>query len=65
MEGFPLALVAENRIFKRGAMKRDFFMRYVTMDKTWIHDYTQESNWLSAEWTAKGENPPKRPKTQI
>ena len=40
-------------------------MRYVTMDKTWIHHYTPESNWQSAEWTARGENRTKRPKTQI
>ena len=40
-------------------------MRYVTMDDTWIHYYTPESNQQSAEWTAKGENRPKRPKTQM
>ena len=39
-------------------------MRYVTMDETWIHQYTPESNRQSAEWTAKSENRPKRPKTQ-
>ena len=40
-------------------------MRYVTMDETWIHHYTPESNRQSAEWTAKGQNRPKRSKTQI
>ena len=45
--------------------KKDFFMRYVTMDETSIHHYTSESNRHSAEWTAKGENRPKRPKTQM
>ena len=40
-------------------------MRYVTMDETWIHHYSPESNWQSAEWTAKDENRPKRPKTQM
>ena len=40
-------------------------MRYVTMNETWIHLYTLESNRQSAEWTAKGENCPKLPKTQI
>ena len=45
--------------------KKDFFMRYVTMDKTWIHHLTPESNRQSAEWTTKGKNRPKRPKTQM
>ena len=40
-------------------------MQYVTIDETWIHHYTLESNRMSAEWTAKGENRPKRPKTQV
>ena len=40
-------------------------MQHVAMDKTWIHHYTPESNWQSAKWTAKGENRPKRPKTQM
>ena len=40
-------------------------MRYVTIDETWINHYTPESNRQSAEWTAKGENRPKRSKSQI
>ena len=40
-------------------------MRYVTIDDTWIHHYTPESNQQSAEWTARSENRPKRLKTQI
>ena len=35
------------------------------MDETWIHHYNPESNQQSAEWTAKGKNRPKRPKTQM
>ena len=50
-------------LFQRN--KKDFFMRCVAMDETWIHHYTPESNWQSAEWTAKGENRSKRPKTQM
>ena len=50
-------------VFQRN--KKDFFMRYVTMDETWIHHYTPESNRQSAEWTEKGENRPKRPKIQM
>lgn len=50
-------------LFQRN--KKDFFMRYVTMDETWIHHYTPESNRQSAEWTATGESRPKRPKTQM
>ena len=34
------------------------------MDEKWIHQFTQESNWQSAEWTAAGESHPKRPKRQ-
>lgn len=49
-------------LFKRN--KKDFLRRYVTMNETWIHHYTPESNRSSAEWTAAGESRPKRPKTQ-
>lgn len=49
-------------LFKRN--KRDFLRRYVTMDETWIHHFTPESNRQSAEWRAAGESRPKRPKTQ-
>ena len=51
------------KLFKRG--KKDFLRRYVTMDETWIHKYTLESNRMSAEWTVKSENSRKRPKTQM
>ncbi|XP_018349932.1 PREDICTED: histone-lysine N-methyltransferase SETMAR-like [Trachymyrmex septentrionalis] len=44
--------------------RKDFLRRYVTMDETWIHHFTPESNRQSAEWTAAGESRPKRPKTQ-
>ena len=50
-------------LFQRNKM--DVFMRYETMNEIWIHHYTPESNWQSAEWTANGENRPKRPKTQM
>ena len=40
-------------------------MWYVTMDEAWIHHYTPELNLQSAEWAAKSENRPKRPKTQM
>ena len=33
---------------------KDFFMRYVTMDETWIQYYSPESNRQLAEWKAKG-----------
>ena len=42
----------------------EFLRRYVTMDETWLHHYTPESNRQSAEWTATGEPSPKRGKTQ-
>lgn len=44
--------------------KSEFLRRYVTMDETWIHHYTPESNRQSAEWTASDEPNPKRGKTQ-
>lgn len=44
--------------------KKDFLRRFVTMDETWIHHYTPESNRQSAEWLLPGESRPKRPKTQ-
>ena len=44
--------------------KKDFLCKYVTVDETWIHHFTPESNLLSAEWTAAGENGPKRSKMQ-
>lgn len=42
----------------------EFLRRYITMDETWIHHFTPESNRQSAEWRATGETRPKRPKTQ-
>ena len=44
--------------------KKEFLLKYVTTDETWIHHFTLESNWQSAEWIATGESHPKRPKTQ-
>lgn len=44
--------------------KKDFLRRYVTMDETWLHHYTPESNRQSAKWTAYGESNPTRGKTQ-
>ena len=49
-------------LFKRN--KTELLRRYVTMNETWFHHYTPESNKQSSEWTAPGENRPKRPKTQ-
>ena len=45
--------------------KREFLCKYMTMDEPWIHCFTPESNWQSAEWTVAGESHPRRPKTQI
>lgn len=51
-----LAMMQRNRT--------EFLRRFVTMDETWIHHYTPESNRQSAEWLLPGESRPKRPKTQ-
>ncbi|GFX89241.1 putative DD34D transposase [Trichonephila clavipes] len=44
--------------------KSEFLRRYVTMDETWPHHFTPESNRQSAEWTARDEPTPKCGKTQ-
>ena len=49
-------------LFQRN--KKEFSPKYVTMDETWIHYFTLESNRQSAEWTAAGESHPKWPKMQ-
>jgi len=51
-----LALLQRNRV--------DFFRRFVTMDETWIHYHTPESNRQSAEWLKSHKSRPKRPKDQ-
>ena len=33
--------------------KVEFFHRYITVDETWLHHYTPESKWQSAEWTKR------------
>ncbi|KAM8718588.1 hypothetical protein ACLKA7_001317 [Drosophila subpalustris] len=40
----------------------EFLRRYITMDETWIHHYTPESNRSSAEWREAGESRSKRVK---
>ena len=50
------------KLFKRN--KPEFLRRYVTMDETWLHHFTPESNRQSDEWTAHDEPNPKRGKTQ-
>lgn len=45
--------------------KKDCFMRYVTMDETWINHYIPESNRQSAERSAPCESRPERPKMQM
>lgn len=42
----------------------EFLRRYVTMDETWIHHYTPESNEQAKQWVLPGQRVPKRPKTQ-
>ena len=44
------------QLFQRN--KKEFSHKYVTMDETWIHHFTPESNQQSGEWTAAGENHP-------
>ena len=44
--------------------KKEFLREYVTMDETWIHHFTSESNRQSAELTGAGQSRPKQPKMQ-
>lgn len=43
---------------------KEFLRRYITVDETWIHHYTPESQQQSKEWVPEGGSRPKRPKTQ-
>ena len=43
---------------------KKFLHKYVTMNETWIHHFTQKSNQQSVKWAAAGESRPKRPKMQ-
>lgn len=53
---------ANLELFRRNP--KEFLRRFVTMDETWIHHYTPESNRQSATWLEPGESRQKRPKTQ-
>ncbi|GFV39822.1 putative DD34D transposase [Trichonephila clavipes] len=44
--------------------KSEFLRRYVTIDETWPHHFTLESNRQSAEWTLRDEPTPKCGKTE-
>ena len=39
--------------------KSEFLRRYITMDETWIHHFTPESNRQSAEWHPNQHKPQK------
>ena len=43
---------------------KEFLLRFVTMDKTWIHHHTLESHKRSKQWAKHGGTAPKRPKRQ-
>ena len=43
---------------------KEFLHKYVTIDETWIHNFTLESNRQPSEWTAVGESHPKWLKMQ-
>ena len=44
--------------------KKEFLHKYVTMEETWIHLFTPESNQQSAGWTPPDESCSKQPKMQ-
>ena len=49
------------QLFQRN--KKEFCVN-MTMDETWVHHFSPESNRQSAEWTAAGESRPELPKMQ-
>lgn len=49
-------------MFKRN--KSEFLRRYITVDETWVHHYTPETQEQAKQWVSPGESAPKRPKTQ-
>ncbi|XP_018406974.1 PREDICTED: histone-lysine N-methyltransferase SETMAR-like [Cyphomyrmex costatus] len=44
--------------------RADVYQRLVTLDETWVHYHTPESNRQSAEWLESHESRPKRPEDQ-
>ncbi|XP_018057545.1 PREDICTED: LOW QUALITY PROTEIN: uncharacterized protein LOC108693227 [Atta colombica] len=49
-------------MFKRNPKE---FLRFVTVDETWIHHYTPEAKEQSKQWTKSGESAPKKAKTVL
>ena len=41
----------------------NFLKRFVTMDETWVHHFTQEAKQQSKQWKHSGSPPPKKAKT--
>ena len=48
-------------MFKRNS--KEFLRRFVTVDETWIHDYTVEMKEPSKQWTSPDERASKKSKT--
>jgi len=48
-------------LFKRNP--KEFLLRFVTVDETWIHWYTPETKEQSKQWTSPDEPAPKKAKT--
>ena len=42
---------------------QDFKRHFVSVDETWIHYYTPETNKQSKQWVTNGESAPKQAKT--
>ena len=43
---------------------KEFLRRFVTVDETWIHQYTSETKKQSKQWVEASGSAPKRPKIQ-
>ena len=50
-------------LFKRNP--NEFLLRFVTVDETWIHYCTPETNQQSKKWVSSGEPSPKKAKVSL
>ena len=56
--------ISKNNLAYFNRNPNEFLRRFVTMDETWIHQYTPESREGSKQWIKAGKSTLKRPKTQ-
>ena len=52
------------RLFEAFKRSKDYFLRLVTVDETWVHYYEPENKAQSGQWVGPGSPSPKKFKTQ-